>query len=261
MLILQPRDLLEQALVLLWEMVQHQWALFEDRESSLVDALFRLRASDNHIVSNPGTPYFQSNPADQCQILESTYSLLSLLTSATDHLILLGIIQSSLDTFLLHNGGPARHSASETNAETVDLSALPSAAGASTEQIKTSGYIFALNGIGMCILRLPAPVVLVEASRLEPLIMTALESPVITVRQAANTLILAIQCVLADSTTTLSLLPRLSATQRNLATYLMETNGLMRGNHKSGLDGDQAEEERMERVIGEMDGLMSRSMM
>ena len=45
-------DLLEHALVLLWEMVQHQWSLFEDRDDDLVDALFRLRASRNNTVSS-----------------------------------------------------------------------------------------------------------------------------------------------------------------------------------------------------------------
>lgn len=43
-------DVLEQALVLLWEMVQHQWIMFEDHEIPLCDALFRLRASRSAIV-------------------------------------------------------------------------------------------------------------------------------------------------------------------------------------------------------------------
>ena len=42
--------LLENALVLLWELVQHQWILFEDREMALADGLFRLRAHRNHTV-------------------------------------------------------------------------------------------------------------------------------------------------------------------------------------------------------------------
>ena len=37
--------------MLLWEMVRAQWLLFDDREDPLVDALFRLRASSNLIVS------------------------------------------------------------------------------------------------------------------------------------------------------------------------------------------------------------------
>ncbi len=49
---IQSRDIVEQALVLLWEMVQHQWALFEDREEALVEALFRLRSSTGHTVSS-----------------------------------------------------------------------------------------------------------------------------------------------------------------------------------------------------------------
>lgn len=132
----------------------------------------------------------------------------------------------------------------------------------------------------MCILRLPKPVVLVESPNLETLIMTALTSPVITIRQAANTLILAIQCVLGDSSTTLGLFPQMTVTQRNLATYLMETNGLIshtthlrngsNGNGMGGANGNgggrssvgngEDEVERKEKVLGEMDALMLRSM-
>lgn len=43
-------DLLEHGLVLLWELVQHQWTLFEDKEAMLVDSLFTLRATENTTV-------------------------------------------------------------------------------------------------------------------------------------------------------------------------------------------------------------------
>lgn len=47
----QPVQLLEHALVVLWEVVQNQWCLLESREDDLLDALFRLRTSANSIVS------------------------------------------------------------------------------------------------------------------------------------------------------------------------------------------------------------------
>lgn len=180
------------------------------------------------------------------QILESTYSLLSLLTEVSDHLILLGIIQSSLERFL------ASHPTSDL---TESISALSiSDTHPSPAQVHTSAFIFALNGLGMCILHLPAPVVFVEASRLEPLLMTSLADSAISVRQAANTLILAIQCVIGDSAKTLGLFPEMTVTQRNLATYLMETNGVMGPSSLMGV------EERRGKVLEEMDGLMARSM-
>lgn len=38
-------------MVLLWELVQNQWPLFDGREDDLLDSVFRLRASSNPIVS------------------------------------------------------------------------------------------------------------------------------------------------------------------------------------------------------------------
>jgi CLIP-associating protein 1/2 len=43
-------DLLEHGLVLLWELVQHQWTLIEGQEAVLVDCLFTLRTSRNAMV-------------------------------------------------------------------------------------------------------------------------------------------------------------------------------------------------------------------
>lgn len=43
-------DLLEHGLVLLWELVQHQWTLIEGQEAVLVDTLFTLRSSKNPTV-------------------------------------------------------------------------------------------------------------------------------------------------------------------------------------------------------------------
>lgn len=60
-------DLLEHGLVLLWELVQHQWTLFEDREAMLVDALFTLRATRNSTVgvtSHANTFEYATHSAD-----------------------------------------------------------------------------------------------------------------------------------------------------------------------------------------------------
>jgi hypothetical protein len=84
-------------------------------------------------------------------------------------------------------------------------------------------------------------------------------------------LLLAIQCVLNDAHRTLSLVPGLNAGQKNLAMYLMESNGLLResapghASSQKSSDGEEQgqgtlgeEEERKERVAEEMAGLMSR---
>ena len=67
------------------------------------------------------------------------------------------------------------------------------------------------------------------------------------------------QAVLCDAQITLSLFPGLDDGQRNLATYLMEKNGLLRAGRS--VDEDEDEQEGMERrdkVVGEMVGLLGR---
>jgi CLIP-associating protein 1/2 len=118
----------------------------------------------------------------------------------------------------------------------------------------------------MCILRLPASVVEIEAARLEGIVMASLASETVTTRQAANTILLAIQCVLGDDTRTLALFPGLSGAQRNLATYLMETNGLLRSNVQTGhgaivVGDEEVEEERRQKVLAEMEGQMAKGAM
>ena len=132
----------------------------------------------------------------------------------------------------------------------------------STAAATASASLFALNGIGMCILRLPASVVEIESARLEGIVMSCLASETVTTRQAANTVLLAIQCVLGDDTRTLALFPGLSGAQRNLATYLMETNGLLRSQASlstASRAGDEEEEEaRRQTVLAEMEGQMAK---
>ena len=138
-------------------------------------------------------------------------------------------------------------------------------------RIRASGELFGLTGIGLCILRLPREVVEIEGARLAPLVMDvsfqslkdrpsglildtqALTSTVVTTRQAANTLILAIQVVMGDSNATLALFPELNAAQKNLAHYLMEKNGLLQKPKPT-----EDEETRKVHVEGEMANLLGR---
>lgn len=90
-------------------------------------------------------------------------------------------------------------------------------------------------------------------------------------------LLLAIQCVLHDSHKTLALVPDLDVAQKNMTMYLMDSNGLLErpgdlsggGHAQQERNGDGHEhghageieadaEERKERVVEEMAGLMSR---
>jgi hypothetical protein len=90
--------------------------------------------------------------------------------------------------------------------------------------------------------------------------LQALASPTVSTRQAAQTLLLAIQCVLIDAHRTLSLFPRLATGQKDLAMYLMDKNGLiLHAAQSQGVDPAE-EEERKERVVGEMVGLMARGL-
>lgn len=57
-------DLLEHGLVLLWELVQHQWALIEGQEAVLVDCLFTLRSSKNATVG-PTVPLVDAGADDR----------------------------------------------------------------------------------------------------------------------------------------------------------------------------------------------------
>lgn len=82
-----------------------------------------------------------------------------------------------------------------------------------------------------------------------------------SVRQAGQTLLLAVQAVLMDSQLTLSFFPRLSTGAKDLAVYFFEKNGLL--NQPESVDaalaagpGDAAE--RKEKVLEEVVGLMAR---
>jgi CLIP-associating protein 1/2 len=82
--------------------------------------------------------------------LESTNSLISLLAEICDPVYLLGLLRASLDRYISaqqveSNGNGVTHQASK---------------------VEASGYLFGFNGMGMCILRLPAPVIEVEAPKL-----------------------------------------------------------------------------------------------
>ncbi|KAK4684711.1 hypothetical protein P7C73_g5453, partial [Tremellales sp. Uapishka_1] len=230
----RPAKELEQALVLLWELVQNQWVMFEDHDIALCDALFRLRACQSSSV------------------MESTNSLISLLTEVSDPLFFLSVIRGALDRYIAsHPDTPSSSSTSTLGSST----STNGQAGLTAQKARASGYLFGLNAIGMCILRMPKEVVEVEAARLSSLIIDAVNSPILSARQAAHTLVLAIQCVLADSQKTLSLLGNLDQGHKNLATYLMEKHGLWKI-PESVKASD--EHDRKELVMGEMVGLLGR---
>jgi CLIP-associating protein 1/2 len=134
----QPAGLLEQAVVLLWEMVQNQWCLCETREDALLDAVFKLRSSTNPVI------------------LESTNSLVSLLTEVCDPPFLLSLLHSALDRFL------AAHISEVNKVGENEVHG---------ERAIAAGYNFGLNAMGMCIIHLPKEVVELEAKRLEKQVM------------------------------------------------------------------------------------------
>jgi CLIP-associating protein 1/2 len=76
----------------------------------------------------------------------------------------------------------------------------------------------------------------------------------VTIRQAAHTLILAVQCVFQDVQATLALFPEMDKGQQNLACYLFEKNGLTRKAMTPGL----VDTGGRNRVVDEMGKLMAR---
>jgi CLIP-associating protein 1/2 len=83
-------------------------------------------------------------------MLESTNSLISLLAEICDPVYLLGLLRASLGRYISAQQG-------ESNGDGVTHQ---------SSKVQASGYIFGFNGMGMCILRLPAPVIEVEAPKL-----------------------------------------------------------------------------------------------
>ena len=96
------------------------------------------------------------------KILESTNSLISLLAEVSDPLFFLGVLRDALSQYLACFPDVAESQASATS-HTAE-SAM------NAERSRASGYLFGLNGMGMCILKLPKEVVEVEARRLASVI-------------------------------------------------------------------------------------------
>ncbi|WOO85720.1 Protein STU1 [Vanrija pseudolonga] len=222
-------NILEQGLVLLWELVQNQWVLCESREDDLLDSLFVLRSSTNPVI------------------LESTNSLVSLLTEVCNPPFLLLLLHSALDRYI---------AARSTESSQSNLAALQhESAHLRGDRARVSGYNFGLNAMGMCILHLPKEAVETEARRLERQVMAALSLTTaegVLARQAAHRVILAVQCMLGDDVRTLALFPDLDAGQRSFATYLMQQNGVM---NRASFDGAE-DAARRQAVLEELlDGL------
>lgn len=215
-------------------MVQHQWVMFEDHDIPLCHTLFSLRATRCSII------------------IESTNSLISLLCEVSDPLFFLGVLTDALRSYLASHPIGIDHLTANSPSSTRNGDEI-SGQTLTDEAARASGYLFGLNAMGMGILKLPKQVVEIEGRRLAGLIMDAMSSPTTTTRQAANTLILAIQCVLGDSQTTLALFPELNRGQKDLAIYLMERNGLL-----SGIRGKGGEDEKGMNMMGEMVQLLGR---
>lgn len=200
-------------MVTLWELVQNQWSLCEDREDALLDSLFQLRTSTNGMI------------------LEATNAMISLLTEVCDPPFLLSLLRAALERFI----STVRTGTGFTSRDQVY-----------GERAAAAGYSFALNAMGMCILHLPQEAVEVEAKQLAGPVMEALRldsSCAVMARQAAHRVILAVQCVITDDVRTLALFPRLSTGQRSFATYLMQQNGVM------GRADDEAEADARRRTV------------
>ncbi|ORX34125.1 clasp N terminal-domain-containing protein [Kockovaella imperatae] len=202
--------ILEQALVLLWELVQNQWTLFESREMSLLDALFRLRGHRNNTV------------------LESTNSLISLLVEISDPIYFLSILRGSYDRFIAQHPSPEERSRSNGKGNGSAVHDVKTASHA-----RSSGELFGLTAFGMCFKYLPREAARIEGAKLAPVVMQGLASKTITTRQAANTIILAIQAVLVDAQATVALFPELDDVQKDLVFYLMDKNGVLGMDHSS----------------------------
>ncbi|WVR05607.1 hypothetical protein IAU60_002628 [Kwoniella sp. DSM 27419] len=261
----QDKTLLEQALVVLWEMVQHQWPLFDGHEEQLLDALFSLRGSRDPTI------------------LESTNALISLLTQIADPIYFMTLIRASLDRFLRQHRPESKAEAPGDGGLSNGFSMLSlGQASGSADKTRDSVHLFGLTGLGMCVLRLPEAVVRVEGGKLGEAVMEAMASPSSLVRQCAQSLLLSMQTVLRDSQEVLSLVPGFNQGQKDLTIYYMAQNGILegaKGNRRvegtpsrqaSGgslgdelEDGDEQDDEVMEedkeRIMRDMEGLMGRA--
>ncbi|KAK8865635.1 hypothetical protein IAR55_000780 [Kwoniella newhampshirensis] len=257
----KERVILEQALVLLWELVQHQWPLFDGQEQNLCDALFRIRASHD--------PY----------VLESTNALISLLVQISEPIYFLTILRSSLQTFLSEHPGAG----DENSTNGMSNSSFSNPSKETPEQrLRNSGYLFGLISMALCVLRLPDAVVEAEGETLGEVVQNAINEPSSIIRQAGYSLLLSIQTIIQDSSKTLSFVPSLNRSQKDLAVYYMAQNGVLEGRtvqttpskksdveqlrlkdddvHGDGNDDDEEVEEevRREKMNGELVGLMAR---
>ncbi|OXG25622.1 protein STU1 [Cryptococcus neoformans] len=240
----KDKELLEQGLVVLWEIVQHQWPLV-DGTQRLCHGLFRLRESRDAVV------------------LESTNALISLLVQISDPMLLLFNLRSSLDRFLTRHPAPSSSSTDSSDPMTSALSqlSLSSSKESPEKMTRNSGYLFGLTSIGMCVLRLSAPVVVSEGPKLGQIVMEAITDPSSIIRQAAYSLLLAIQCVTHDSRKTLAFVPAMLQGQKDLAVHYMAQNGILEqiGLHKKATcEGETEREDDRDNMTGELTGLMSR---
>ncbi|WVO13086.1 hypothetical protein L204_100696 [Cryptococcus depauperatus] len=238
----KDKELLEQGLVVLWEFVQHQWQLV-DNIQKLCQTLFKLRESHDAVI------------------LESTNALISLLVQISDPMLLLLELRTSLNHYLSEHPPPLPN---VTSSITTTHSGLFLNTVRETPEVKirNSGYLFGLTSIGMCVLRLSAPVVTSEGPKLGQIVMTAMQDSSSIIRQSAQSLLLAIQTILHSATRTLSFVPTLTTGQKDLAVYYMAQNGILEKNALSATEQENAEgnqERRQESMTVELARLMASS--
>lgn len=106
-------------------------------------------------------------------MLESTNALISLLVQISDPMLLLFNLRSSLDRFLTRHPAPSSSSTDSSDPMTSALSqlSLSSSKESPEKMTRNSGYLFGLTSIGMCVLRLSAPVVVSEGPKLGQIVM------------------------------------------------------------------------------------------
>lgn len=87
----------------------------------------------------------------------------------SDPLFLLSVLRGSLDRFLLSH--PPWSPSQSTGAAVIVIGSNGETKTHPADEARASGYLFGLNAIGMCTLRLPREAVQVEGRRMQSIIL------------------------------------------------------------------------------------------
>nr|XP_019007659.1 uncharacterized protein I206_07674 [Kwoniella pini CBS 10737]OCF46440.1 hypothetical protein I206_07674 [Kwoniella pini CBS 10737] len=257
----QEKEILEQGLVVLWEMVQHQWILFDGHEQELVETLFRLRESHDSTI------------------LESTNALISLLTQISDPIYFLTLIKSCLIDYLnKHSQEIDINNNDNRDERELSISKLEISSKKSLiekEKILNSGWLFGLTALSMCILQLPLEVVEIEGEKLGKIITDSMLSNSSIIRQSCVNLILSIQIKINNSNKILNFLNLLNKGQKDLIIYYMEKNKILENpstTTTTTIDDDdnddnydnnekEKEKEKEEKILKDIQNLIGRNLL